>query len=386
MKTVYVAIIGYNGIVPEATTNFMSAFYNLGKKQSDKYKFYLECKIKKEQFRARNQVVSQALAYNADYIWMIDDDMTPKDDTFDVLMAQMDSAEDVGVAGCLYTQKGGNYNPVVMWGKKHFDGRWACDFYKKAQLTGGVMDVAVTGGGCMMLRAEAFKKMLQPYFWLEDDLGTDLQICLRMKDEGWRVLCDTGHEIGHVFGPEIYLPSTIVQHVADAHAEISSVHRDLLAWVGISEDQYMDKVYNSYGYFEHKWAEANPETPKEMVDQYENADPFIMAVRNVHFNSKIVSTWAELTKHMGQHYSGLRALEYGCGIGMASRIMAKNGMEVYAADLNIGALEFLEFSKNKDNLTNLNIVGIDGINSPFGKQLPEDGFVKKSLPCLRVNS
>lgn len=106
---------------------------------------------------ARNLLVRQALYRNVRYILFLDDDTAPPNNTIHRLMYVLDNADDdVAACGGVYVTKSDPPVPTVIaeegggpfW-------RWK---------VGDVFPVARIGTGCLMIRADVFRKIPEPWF------------------------------------------------------------------------------------------------------------------------------------------------------------------------------------------------------------------------------
>jgi hypothetical protein len=207
---IVIGIPCFNGVSHEVLDDYMRFAFALGRCYQD-FEFQLAVKGKSEQFRARNAIVEAGMQNSCDYILMLDDDQvldtrsgadpdTPSSD-YGFLMKMIDFMEDrqeVGILGALYFQRGGDYYPVFMQEK---DGGYFFQSYH--DIAWRPQKVAVTGGGCMLLRASMLRKIEPP--WFEPEMrsggpsrGTDIQICRRAAEHGYEVWCDTSIKLGHV--------------------------------------------------------------------------------------------------------------------------------------------------------------------------------------------
>lgn len=183
--------------------DYMRLAFHIGRRNPE-IELMLGVKGKSEQFRARNAIVKAALENSCEYIWMLDDDHiididagivpTERYDILRKLISHMIENPRIGIVGALYWQRGGDYLPVIMAegvdGKPHF--------MHPMEVTGGMQRVAVTGGGCMLIRSAVFDKIKEPWFAPEHEYGTDIQLAKQVRAAGWEVWCDTSIEIGHL--------------------------------------------------------------------------------------------------------------------------------------------------------------------------------------------
>lgn len=199
-----IGIVAYDGLDGQVSEDYMRLMFHLGRRCPD-YDFQLAIKFKSEQFRARNSIVKCALQMCADYIWMLDDDhifdindSRFASDAYDLpikLVKHLEERPEIGVVGALYYQRGGDYYPVIMQDSR---GSEIPSFLTHAEVAHRMQKVAVTGGGCMMIRASVFDKISDPWFAPEHDYGTDIQLCKKVIEAGFEVWCDTSLEIGHI--------------------------------------------------------------------------------------------------------------------------------------------------------------------------------------------
>ncbi len=374
-RRILIGIVAFDGILGEAQGAALKALYDLGKYHSKDYEFILEMIIKAEQFRAKNRLTKVALVNKCEFMWQIDDDTVLNPHTFSTLMKMLDDEPDAGIAGCLYSHKGENQNPVVMWVDMTPAGNTVAEYYQPYELTGEVMEVGVTGGGCMMFRMAAFKEMVEPFFWNEADLGTDLQICVRMQQAGWKVLCHTGHEVGHVGARKVWYPSVLEPVMAEMHRFCEKLYFDVLEYLGINGDEYRFRTVQSIGRFQEIWLEMRPETSTEIKGVYEEHSMQDLAVvRHIFYNNKKRKNWGEFHAYI-HNTKPKRALDYGCGVGYGAQMLCEIGAETLAIDLDVGPLDFLEWRGKKygfeDKLEVVRIKESDGNGVGY---LPDENF------------
>lgn len=192
---IMIGVPGFQGIQPEAQEDFMRMIFRLGRDMPE-YDFIVKIIFKSEQFRARNRLVDAALAADAQYLLMLDDDMLVPHDLIQRLLAH-----NKDVVGALYWQRGGSFHPVVMKRIETAHGGFHCQFYAANDpiiTQPGLHPVDIIGGGCMFFKMDVFRKILPPYFWWEHDQGTDIAICTRLGEAGVPIYIDTTIELGHI--------------------------------------------------------------------------------------------------------------------------------------------------------------------------------------------
>lgn len=214
MAKIVVGIPCYRDVAAETLQDYMRFAYYLGRRCPD-HEFFLDIKTKSEQFRARTAIVEASLQVGADYLLFLDDDHVidwedavgpnPRYGFILELLAHMQVGEKRAIVGALYYHRGGDCMPVVM--KEGKDGGFY--YLRDDEITSGLQEVAVQGGGCMLVDMNLFSVIPQPWFEPEHRLGTDLQLCKKAREHGFTVWCDTSIVIGHVKSSrEIITPRT----------------------------------------------------------------------------------------------------------------------------------------------------------------------------------
>lgn len=207
-KRVTIGIPCFNSVSPETLEDYMRFAYYLGR-HYEGFDFSLAIKPKSEQFRARNSIVEAALQWGADYVLMLDDDhvidwmeqaqtvANAEQSHYEflrTLIGHMERTPGAAIVGALYYHRGGECRPVVM--KEGKDGGFY--YMRDDEIANGLQEVAVTGGGCMLIDMNLFSRIPGPWFEPEFQFGTDVQICKKAREEGRGVYCDTSLTLGHV--------------------------------------------------------------------------------------------------------------------------------------------------------------------------------------------
>lgn len=149
-------------------------------------------------YDARNRLVQQALQIGADYIMWFDADMKIPPDAMDKMLKHMEEGHDI-VTG-LYFRRQPHYNAVLFKDLHETeDGKCAhtdFDDYPKDSL----FEVGGCGFGCVMTRASIFEDIvLQEGNWFEPKYngGEDIAFCIRAKNCGYKIMCDSSIKLGH---------------------------------------------------------------------------------------------------------------------------------------------------------------------------------------------
>lgn len=152
-------------------------------------------------YDARNHFASNAVSGDFDYVMWFDSDMTFPPDTLQRMIKHMEDGKDI-VSG-LYFRRRPPYSPVLFKrlseevlenGKKFED----YDDYPKDSL----FKVDGFGFGCVMLKVDMLIDMglecSQGWFTPFGGFGEDLSFCIRAKQLGYELWCDSSIKCGHV--------------------------------------------------------------------------------------------------------------------------------------------------------------------------------------------
>lgn len=155
---------------------------------------------------ARNLLAEKAKEV-ADYIFFIDDDVLPPINTITKLLSH-----DKDIVCGLYFAKQEPHFPQIFLKNYEDDlskddptpkwtGRYDCiENYKRDAL----IEIDTCGAGCMLIKADVFKKLKLPYFQYipkgEDTprKGEDFYFCEKARDAGYKIYCDTSIICKHI--------------------------------------------------------------------------------------------------------------------------------------------------------------------------------------------
>src|SRR3989304_2751780 len=195
---IFIGIAAYSSVAGETLEDYVRFAYHLGRRNTE-YDFFLGIKTKSEQFRARNALVEAALQVDANYLLMLDDDHVidwkgtqGPTDAYDIVKKLL--AHKKPISGVLYYHRGGDCLSVLM--KDGKDGGFY--YMRDDEITGGLQEVSVQGGGFMLIDMNVFSRIKPPWFEPEFKYGTDVQICQKAREQGYSVWSDTSIAIGHV--------------------------------------------------------------------------------------------------------------------------------------------------------------------------------------------
>jgi len=232
-ERICIGIPCYASVSPETLMDYMRFTFHIGRRLPQ-YDIFLAIKTKSEQFRARNGIVEAALQQDCDWLLMLDDDhiidwedvQTPTEryDFVDKLIKHMRADPKLKIVGALYYHRGGQCSPVILKEGKDGGYYWIGD----NEIEGKLQEVAVTGGGCMMIDMEIFNVIPSPWFQIENTYGTDIQICQLARDHGFKVACDTSVVVGHVLNRrEIVTPKNRLRITLDTAKNVTGIRKQI---------------------------------------------------------------------------------------------------------------------------------------------------------------
>lgn len=362
----------FKDVSPENKVDFGRMMFTFGRRFQD-WNFMISWRAKAEQFRARNFIVDKAREIGAKYLLFLDDDQIfdyigevgSRPFMFlDTFLQHMEENEDLGIVGALYFQRGGGlYKPVLM----HDAGDDAAIFYDDHEIENKFQFVDIQGGGVMFIRMDVFDKMKEPYFKPEtlegaDSRGTDLQICRKVRDLGWKVACDTSIVVGHEHSDR-FVVSPQNRHILmeNAHSrgteniimELNNwtkmVLGDLKEYTGKSAE-YIESCGDGKYYEErHRKRFGNFENPKEYYLSIGDDAIFRQFVYN---STPRVQVRNASIINMLRSPKELTVLDYGCGISLVGFEALRLGHYVDFIDIEgTAVLNFLKWRVEKYDKT-----------------------------------
>ncbi len=139
--------------------------------------------------KGRHSLVEAALLTKADYILMLDSDMTFPEDLLQVLVSK-----NKDIIGCNYGTRRVPFKQLVKTLTK--------EYYPEKK--DGVEEVGYLPTGVILIKLDVFRKFVKPYFdvvWNGEDFnGEDYNFCDRARNLGFKVFCDftLSKYIGHI--------------------------------------------------------------------------------------------------------------------------------------------------------------------------------------------
>lgn len=150
---------------------------------------------------ARNDLVKHFLDLDADWLFMVDDDMTFDSDALDRLLQSADPVERPIIGGLCYASGRDGYFPTMFLVSERGMNRiseWE---------TGTLVPVDATGAACLLVHRNVFLKMdhyPEAWPWFQETtfdgvtVGEDVTFCIRARADGFPIFVNTAVEFGHL--------------------------------------------------------------------------------------------------------------------------------------------------------------------------------------------
>ena len=149
-------------------------------------------------YTSRNNIATEALQMDADYVFWLDSDMVFKPDT---LIKMMDTLQknDLDILSGLYFRRVPPYSPVL-FDKIEVEGL-NCDYSEFKEIPEGLFEVGACGFGCVLMKTDVFFDVQSKFgnmFAPIGNTGEDIAFCWRARQCGYKIICDPSVICGHV--------------------------------------------------------------------------------------------------------------------------------------------------------------------------------------------
>lgn len=156
---------------------------------------------------ARNNIAQLAKGYNADYVMMVDNDVTPPSDA---LVNLLSHDVDVCLGYYLHRNKGNDdtlKTCLCKQGELNYTQQYTGEELKELQDRGEYL-VRIHGGGmgCALIKTSVFNRIMYPYYqWINYNdarhsvLSEDLYFCEQCKNARIKIFADSRVACGHMF-------------------------------------------------------------------------------------------------------------------------------------------------------------------------------------------
>lgn len=149
-------------------------------------------------YTSRNDLATQAIQIEADYVMWFDSDMVFKPDTM-VRMLDTMQKNDLDILTGLYFRRVPPYSPVL-FDKLEMKGE-VCLWSEFKTIPEGLFEVGGCGFGCVLMKTDVFFDVQSKFgnmFAPIANNGEDLAFCWRARNCGYKIVCDPSVICGHV--------------------------------------------------------------------------------------------------------------------------------------------------------------------------------------------
>ncbi len=360
---IMIGIPCYQNVSAETLEDYVRFTYYLGRRMPE-HEFLIGIKSKTEQFRARNSIVEGALQSSCDYLLFLDDDhVIDWENTqgpnsrygfVKTFLEHFEKDEKLGIVGAVYYHRGNECRPVLMQERNG-----AYFWIRDDEIKNELQEVGVQGGGCMMLRMKMFDRIKGPWFEPEFDLGTDIQICKKAKEAGYKVACDTSVKIGHVLSKrEVITPQNRHRVAAESARTVAQgdtgmdedwLNNSALALYRMDAEEYLGVPFVSMGTIAVRYDMKSLEEHKDNLEEYYASLGKEQLARQVLFHHlKTQRNQMEYFHKLIDTRVPAYGAEFGCGSAPVSFELCMRGHKMDFIDIDgAGAYEFTKWRAKK---------------------------------------
>lgn len=149
-------------------------------------------------YTSRNDLATQAVQIEADYVFWLDSDMKFEPDT---LVRMMDTLQknDLDILTGLYFRRVPPFTPVL-FDKLEINGE-ECDWSEFKTIPDELFEVGGCGFGCVLMKTDVFFDVHGKFgnmFAPIANNGEDIAFCWRARNCGYKIFCDPNIVCGHV--------------------------------------------------------------------------------------------------------------------------------------------------------------------------------------------
>lgn len=148
-------------------------------------------------YDGREYIASEFLKSSAEYLMFIDSDMTFHPQSVDFLVRH--NKEFVTAKAFKRIKP---FQPCFYTKVEYKDG--VPELQAPVQYGEGLLEIEGAGLACALIKRSAFEKIKEPYFFPYPNIGEDLTFCLKLKEAGVKMYCDTTLQFGHLGFFEVF--------------------------------------------------------------------------------------------------------------------------------------------------------------------------------------
>ena len=150
-------------------------------------------------YTSRNELAKYAMKNNIDYVLWLDSDMVFEPDLMERMIATMQE-QNIDMLTGLYFRRTAPYSPVLFDKLEPKLKGW--DFTNFEEIPEhGLFEVGGCGFGCVCIRTEVIMSVQAKHGYLFHPMnngGEDISFCWRVRDCGYKIMCDPELLCGHV--------------------------------------------------------------------------------------------------------------------------------------------------------------------------------------------
>ena len=339
----------YNVVPASFFVNFINRIHELYDQNKFDVQIYMRASTIVD--KARNDLVNMALNDNCDYVFFIDSDMIIPKGAVEALLDM-----NVDIASGIYFTKGKPYLPVarVKEGDRHF--------YLEDFEFNDIIKVAGVGMGCCLIKTKIFKDLKFPYFkleWREHEgisyqIAEDLYFCEEAAKKGYVSYLNTGVMCGH-FGTEVDASHFAMykEQLKQDRKDREEMLEDLMEFEKISREEVLRRLLKRFELRKEEMNKVDFNDSKQVIDYYTNNNYEIYDHLEWHFKGRR-SFDKKLVEEIKSKCpdKSIEILDFGCGGGQVSYMLAKEKYIVTACDYNKKSIEFMHhrFSKQRQKI------------------------------------
>jgi GT2 family glycosyltransferase len=138
-------------------------------------------------YTAREQAAKAFLQDDYDALLFVDSDMVVPVD----LLTRL-SGHDKDIISALAFKRFPPHEPCIFKKCTRKETQFWLDYPK------GLTEIQGVGMACTLIKRKVFEAVPQPWFFPEPNIGEDLAFCIRAREAGYKIYCDTNLICGHV--------------------------------------------------------------------------------------------------------------------------------------------------------------------------------------------
>jgi GT2 family glycosyltransferase len=138
-------------------------------------------------YTAREEAAKTFLQGAYDSLLFVDSDMVVPVDLLTRLIEH-----DKDIISALAFKRTPGYEPCIFKVCNELDAQFYLDYPK------GLTEIEGVGMACTLIKRKVFETVPQPWFFPHKVLGEDLSFCVRARQSGFKIYCDTELICGHV--------------------------------------------------------------------------------------------------------------------------------------------------------------------------------------------